>query len=59
MSKKCKDDEILNPATNRCVKKTGKIGKELLKSQKAPAKPKPIPKISLNKIRMKSPPTSS
>jgi hypothetical protein len=28
--KKCKDDEILNPATNRCVKKSGAIGKSLL-----------------------------
>ena len=56
MPKNCKADEILNPATNRCVKKTGKIGKELLKSQKAPVKPKPIPKISPNKIRQKSPP---
>jgi len=33
MSKKCKQDEILNPLTNRCVKKSGKIGKELLKGR--------------------------
>ena len=26
---KCKDDEIFNPKTKRCVKKTGKIGKNL------------------------------
>jgi hypothetical protein len=29
--KKCKDDEILNEKTNRCVKKSGKIGKNILK----------------------------
>ena len=26
----CKNDEIINPATGRCVKKTGKIGRKLL-----------------------------
>ena len=26
----CGDDEILNPATNKCVKKTSSIGKKLL-----------------------------
>jgi hypothetical protein len=31
--KKCKDDEILNEKTNRCVKKSGKIGKNILKNQ--------------------------
>ena len=30
MPKSCKQDEILNPKTNRCVKRTGKIGKELV-----------------------------
>jgi hypothetical protein len=30
VGKKCKEDEILNPETNRCVKKTGAIGKKLL-----------------------------
>ena len=30
MSKKCKDDEILNPVSNRCVKRSGAIGKKLL-----------------------------
>ena len=30
---KCKSDEILNPASNRCVKKLGKIGKKLLKGK--------------------------
>lgn len=27
--KKCREDQILNPLTNRCVKKTGKIGQQL------------------------------
>ena len=29
-SKKCNEDEIMNPKTNRCVKKTGIIGKKIL-----------------------------
>ena len=29
-TKKCKDDEILNPASNRCVKRNGPTGKKLL-----------------------------
>jgi serine/threonine protein kinase len=29
-NKECPDDKILNPKTNRCVKKDGKIGKELI-----------------------------
>ena len=29
----CNDDKILNPKTNRCVLKTSKIGKELLKTE--------------------------
>ena len=32
MAKSCPDDQILNPKSNRCVKKNGKIGKELLKT---------------------------
>ena len=32
MNSKCKDDEILNPKTHRCVKRSGAIGKEILKS---------------------------
>jgi hypothetical protein len=31
--KTCPDDKILNPKTGRCVLKTGKLGKELLKSR--------------------------
>ena len=43
--KKCPDGKILNPATNRCVKKDGKIGKKLLAqaAKKSVAK-KPAPK---------------
>ena len=29
-SKKCKEDEILNPTSNRCVKRNGAIGKKLI-----------------------------
>jgi hypothetical protein len=32
--KKCKDDEILNPLTNRCVKKSGKLGTQILHNKK-------------------------
>ncbi len=31
MPKQCESDEIINPHTNRCVKKNGKIGKELVR----------------------------
>ena len=31
MPKQCKTDEIINPDTNRCVKKSGKIGQELVR----------------------------
>jgi hypothetical protein len=34
MPKTCPDDKILNPETGRCVKKDGKIGKQLLKQTK-------------------------
>ena len=40
--KKCPDEKILNPATNRCVKKDGKIGKKLL--AKKPVAKKPVAK---------------
>ena len=33
-NKKCKSVEILNPSSNRCVKKTGRIGQKLLASVK-------------------------
>lgn len=38
----CKTDQIINPASGRCVSKTGKIGKQLLKGNI----PKTVPKIS-------------
>ena len=31
----CTDDKIMNPTTKRCVLKTGKIGIEILKTQKS------------------------
>jgi ankyrin repeat protein len=31
MSKQCKDNQVLNPKSNRCVSRTGKIGKKFLK----------------------------
>ena len=34
--KECPEGKILNPKTNRCVKKDGKIGKSLLKEEKKP-----------------------
>ena len=40
----CPSDKILNPKTGRCVKKDGKIGKELMKQ--TPKTPKATPKTS-------------
>lgn len=34
----CNEDEVLNPKTNRCVKRTGKIGREILSPQKYKSK---------------------
>ena len=42
MLKKCKDDEILNPISKRCVKKNGAIGKKILAAA-AVAEQQPIP----------------
>ena len=42
--KACPSDKIVNPATGRCVNKTGKIGKALLEKAKAQAQPNPKPK---------------
>jgi hypothetical protein len=52
--KKCKSDEILNPATKRCVKKSGKIGRELLKnvSNKRSSKKK-SPRVSSKNVSPK------
>ena len=58
MSKKCPDGKILNPKSNRCVKIDGKIGKQLIKTDKS--KPIEIPKdipslIPQNKTKIKMP----
>lgn len=45
--KKCTSDKIRNPATNRCVKKTGKIGKSLLKKS-PPKKSSPKKSVSIS-----------
>ena len=37
-TKTCPPDKILNPASNRCVKRTGKIGKTILSNQ-SPSRP--------------------
>ena len=36
MVKNCNDDQILNPKSDRCVKRSGKIGQELLKQSRSP-----------------------
>ena len=35
--KRCRSDQIRNPATGRCVKRDGKIGKQILKKRKKPS----------------------
>ena len=45
----CKDDQIKNPVTGRCVSKTGAIGKKILKEQQNKPKEKPCPED--NQIR--------
>ena len=54
MSKKnCQSHQILNPKTKRCVKKSGKIGKSILKKKTTPKKQinkqKTTPKKQINK----------
>ena len=46
MSKDCKADQILNPTTGRCVKKSGKLGKDLEKGLVPKAKPKAAAKVA-------------
>ncbi len=41
--KPCATDQILNPATGRCVKKTGLIGQQLLKGQSTTTKTQSLP----------------
>jgi hypothetical protein len=43
MPKECPEDKILNSATNRCVSKTGAIGKKLLKNNVSVPAPVPVP----------------
>ncbi len=38
--KACKSNQIRNPATNRCVKKTGVIGKKILSRKRKSSKKK-------------------
>lgn len=45
----CKSDQIINPQSGRCVSKTGKIGKQLLKGNVQDKVPKTVP----NKIPKK------
>jgi len=45
---KCDDKQIVNPVTNRCVKKDGRIGKKLIKDDlaaKVPSPKVPSPKV--------------
>jgi len=58
-NKQCPDDKIYNPMSHRCVKKDGKIGKEILKKiadAKAHKKSPKSPKASPKKASPKSPP---
>jgi hypothetical protein len=58
-TKDCPPGKILNPATNRCVKVDGKIGKALLKSAKPASKSvsKPASKSSKSSKPASKPPT--
>ena len=50
MLKECPEGTILNPKTKRCVKKDGKIGKEVLKQQLSIIPPPEIPNDILERI---------
>ena len=41
----CQKDKVLNPKTGKCVLRTGKIGQEILKSEKKPIEPKVKPDL--------------
>lgn len=67
MPRDCKDDEVYNPKTKRCVKKTGAVGKKLLQEQskpqdvkkaKTPSPPKKSPPKSIAKIKFKKIPVT-
>ena len=49
--KKCPEGKIINPATGRCVSKTGKIGRELLNSKKSAKKSKKSAKKSKKSVK--------
>ena len=54
--KKCPKDKILNPETDRCVNKNGKIGKQILdKKSKRKSKRKSKSKSQEKKLKSKSP----
>lgn len=57
MSKKCKSDEVLNPKTNRCVKRDGKLGRQIV-AHKSPSKeaPKSPQKKTANRTPKKGEP---
>ena len=44
----CPENKILNPTTNRCVLKTGKIGKKILESNKSKVKSEVKSKVKSN-----------
>jgi hypothetical protein len=53
--KKCPAGKIINPATGRCVKKDGKIGKELMKAKKSKKPKKPKPREDFERVWPKPP----
>lgn len=46
---KCSSDKILNPKTGRCVLKSGKIGKDLLKNRRSTPKQEPSSNVKSEK----------
>jgi len=52
-TKKCPEHQILNPKTNRCVLKTGIIGKAILKELEKEKKPEKEKEIDIKKDRSK------
>lgn len=51
MEKQCPSDKIWNPETNRCVLKTGKIGKKLLLAQEQRKRKESKEKCATNKLK--------
>lgn len=54
MPKPCREDQVRNPATGRCVKKDGAIGKKILASEKPKSSVKK-PKTPARKPSVKKP----